>query len=183
MAVLVEGVSVIVRRSAIDANYPGGWSGFVRDCPNRTLCADDHIARVGFMARSDSERFVDRLATRGLTATKNGQAHDVAVVDQRVGPITRAPWLEVGSVRVGGGNVQACRLAGDQTNVLITPDGWKFEESLSQNDGYMTPKQVAARMQFLRHEDGMDVFLDRETGELKYLARSGSSGTLADEEP
>jgi hypothetical protein len=38
MAVLVEAMSVEVRRDAIDARYPGSWQGFLRAVLNRTLC-------------------------------------------------------------------------------------------------------------------------------------------------
>jgi hypothetical protein len=40
MAVLVEAISVIIKRTAIDEKWPGGWEAFVRDVPNRTLCFD-----------------------------------------------------------------------------------------------------------------------------------------------
>ena len=57
MAVLVEGISVIVRRDAIESKYDGGWDTFVDNVPNATLCADDEIARVGFMGPADVEAF------------------------------------------------------------------------------------------------------------------------------
>ena len=44
MAVLVEAISVIVRRNAIESKYRCGWKAFVDDVPNSTLCADDEIA-------------------------------------------------------------------------------------------------------------------------------------------
>lgn len=46
MAVLVEAISVIVRRDAIRGKYPGGWQGFVAAVPNGTLCYDDDLARA-----------------------------------------------------------------------------------------------------------------------------------------
>ena len=58
MAVLVEATSVIVRREKLEAAYPGGWAGFVADCPNKTLCADRHLARIGFMSPVDVEGLV-----------------------------------------------------------------------------------------------------------------------------
>ena len=58
MAVLVEAISVVVRRDAIGARYPGGWRGFLSIVPNSTLCADDDLVRVGFMAPPDVEAFI-----------------------------------------------------------------------------------------------------------------------------
>jgi hypothetical protein len=40
MAVLVEAISVIVRRDTIARRYDGGWPGFVAAAVNSTLCAD-----------------------------------------------------------------------------------------------------------------------------------------------
>ncbi len=37
MAVLVEGLSAVARRDAIDERYEGGWDGFVSDVPNGML--------------------------------------------------------------------------------------------------------------------------------------------------
>jgi len=48
MAVLVEAISVVVRRDAIDRSFGGGWRAFVSCVPNTTLSTDDQLARVGF---------------------------------------------------------------------------------------------------------------------------------------
>jgi len=46
MTVLVEGISVIIKREVIERKFPGGWQDFVKDVPNQTLCADDELARI-----------------------------------------------------------------------------------------------------------------------------------------
>ena len=46
MAVLVEAISVIVQRDAIEKRFHGGWREFENAVPNSTLCADDELARV-----------------------------------------------------------------------------------------------------------------------------------------
>jgi hypothetical protein len=66
MAVLVEAISVVLRRASIARSYPGGWDGFVEAVPNTTLCYDDDIARVGFMSPPDVERYVTDLQRCGL---------------------------------------------------------------------------------------------------------------------
>ena len=60
MAVLVEAISVVVRREAIDRSFAGGWDSFVSLVPNATLCSDGQLARVGFMDPKAVERFVRR---------------------------------------------------------------------------------------------------------------------------
>jgi hypothetical protein len=72
MAVLVEAISVIVRRARLEAIYPGGWEGFVRDCPNRTLCADANLVRVGFMTPAGVQEWVERLTAAGLEFIRDG---------------------------------------------------------------------------------------------------------------
>jgi len=54
MTILIECVSVIIKR-----NLPGWWQTFMRGVPNQTLCADDELARIGFMGRA-SEHEVER---------------------------------------------------------------------------------------------------------------------------
>jgi hypothetical protein len=49
MAVLIEGLSVVVRCASIEAKHPGGHTAFACEVPNGTLCADGELARVGFM--------------------------------------------------------------------------------------------------------------------------------------
>ena len=47
MAVLVEAISVIVRRPAIDERFNGGWPAFLQAIPNRMGCHGNDLARVG----------------------------------------------------------------------------------------------------------------------------------------
>jgi len=85
MAVLVEAISVVVRRDAIASKYPGGWDAFVDDVPNATLCFDGEVARVGFMAPPDVKAFLKHLERKGLQILDNGKFIDIAVVDQQTG--------------------------------------------------------------------------------------------------
>src|SRR5687768_15123906 len=105
MAVLVEGISVIILRARLESLYPGGWAAFVANCPNATLCADTWLARVGFMTPADVESFVERLAAAGLVFVRDGVAVDIAVVDQVGGTTVSCPWLEVGTVSLADGPI------------------------------------------------------------------------------
>lgn len=178
MAVLVEGISVIVLRSRLESLYPGGYAGFVADCPNGTLCADSRIARVGFMTPADVQRWVDRLVATGLEFVRDGVAVDIAVVDQVGGTTVRCPWLEVGTVTLAGGAVRACRLAGDAALKVSTPDGWTYAGSLSATHDFVPNDQIADTVQFLRHEHGVDVFLNRLAGKVVYVGRTSRTPIL-----
>lgn len=184
MAVLVEAISVIVRRDAIQAKYPGGWTAFEWAAPNATLCYDDELARIGFMHPQDVERFVSRLERNGLTFLVGNRAQDLAVADQQRGLMTECEWLEFAKLPFGesGGTVSACWLfdgpriaAGihlrDKSINLATPPGWKFEDSLSHHFAFVPTGQEEGRLTLLRREGGMDVYLDRETGQEVFVAR------------
>lgn len=144
MAVLVEAISVIVRRDAIRDKYPGGWQRFVAAVPNGTLCYDDDLARVGFMSPSATESYVKRLTRHGLTFMSQGQAVDIAVADQQRGLTTPCDWLEFAHLTMGtDGQIAACWLfAGPRFGfgthlpgksfTLATPPDWDYETSLSK---------------------------------------------------
>ena len=133
MPVLVEFISVIVRRDAIEKKYPMGWEGFVTDCPNQTLCADTDLARVGFMSPYAVQQFCEDLQKMGLTFLESGEAVDFAVVDQLFGPTTECSWIEGGKWERDPYTVSACRLVGSTDTELATPEDCQFEEPLSES--------------------------------------------------
>lgn len=172
MAVLIEAISVVVRMDAIVERYPGAWEGFRRDVPNRTLCADDCLARIGFMTPPDVKKYYESLNRKGLSGPAGGKRHDFVVVDQQRGFTTDCDWAEFGSINFAGGKVSACRLVGDTDTVLATPDGWSFEESLSRKYGFVPSEEVHEQLEFLRRESGCDVYRDRDTGREVFVGRS-----------
>ena len=56
MPVLIEAISIGIRAEVVNKLYPGGWDGFRDDCPNKTLCADNELIRVGFMNPTDAQQ-------------------------------------------------------------------------------------------------------------------------------
>ena len=185
MAVLVEAISVIVRRDAIAARFSGGWRQFLAIVPNGTLCFDKDLARVGFMSPPDVEAFVRHLEKGGLTFARDGQAVDIAVVDQMRGPTMPAQWLEFSRLSLDGteNKVAACWLfegpriaAGIHIPAngvtLATPEGWTYDDSLSANFiKFAEIEEMEEKLKFLRHKNGMDVYLNRSTGEEVYVGR------------
>lgn len=185
MAVLVEAISVVMRRIAIDAKYPGAWAAFVDEAPNRTLCYDSDLARVGFMTPQDVGAYIECLEKHGLAFITNGKAHDIVVVDQQEGPTVKCEWLEFAQLPFGGagGKVSACwlfegpRIASGlhipgAAMDLHTPPGWTFEGSLSQRFGFVPNQDLKSRLQFLRSDNGIDVFLDLDTGKEVFVGRT-----------
>ncbi len=171
MAVLAEALSVIVRRDAVAARFRGGWAAFLDQVPNQTMCCDHTFARVGLMTPTDVGAYTSVLEAGGLAFHKNGQSLDFAVVDQSRGPTLPAPWLEFGVIEAGGIKIYACWLAGQPPGDIAVPDGWTFEGSLSQKPSFDPKGSEEHRRQFLRHENGLDVYLDLVTGKEMFVGR------------
>lgn len=171
MAVLVEVISVIVRLEAVRDAYAEEPERFLRRVPNATFCADDRLARIGFMSEADVRPFLHLLESDGLRHLREGQAQDVARVDQRYGALDPAPWLEVGEMDVPGGRVRACWLAGEPPGRLSVPRGWRYERSLSREHGFTAGEAFDERMTFVRRDPEHDVYVDRETGREVYVGR------------
>lgn len=145
MAVLVEAISIIIRKDAIERFYSGGWSGFCEEIPNGTMCCDGEVVRLGFLRPAEVGGFVSHMRSHGLTHLQDGVAVDLAVVDQFDGLIDECDWLAFGRFNFGkgGGKISACWFSdvpcsvwGDESRQtrmeLATPSNWRFERSLSQ---------------------------------------------------
>jgi len=172
MAVLVEATSVIIKRSSIDEEYPGGWESFVRDVPNKTLCADSLLARVGFMSSIDVESYINSLRKKGLVYLSETAEDDLVVVDQFQGLFVNCDWVEFRYVELDKypeQKVAACIHVDDKGDPLITPDWWQFEEYAKLT---LVPTEHKDKsLKFLRHEDNVDVYLNKLTGEEVYSGR------------
>jgi hypothetical protein len=154
----------------------GGWNAFVQSVPNRTLCYDDSIARVGFMMTQDAKSFVDSLISNGLVFVQNAKAIDVVVVDQLHGPACGCDWIECGYLEHFASKIKIkyCRFAGSKSLQCSLPEGWEYEKSISRKFSYIAEEDMASRLSFVRHEEGKDVFLDRVTGKEVYIGRTSS---------
>lgn len=174
MAVIIEAISVVVRAESILKKFFGGWEAFKNIVPNQTLCADGEIARVGFMTPQDVESFVGKLQINDLVFLRDGEAIDIAVADQIRGLTSICDWLDFEHVNMEGtgSRVAVCRLAGSKVIEVVTPLGWKYEGSLSSTFGFVPSVQVEKGMQFLRHEDGIDVYLNPLTGKEVFVGRT-----------
>ena len=137
MAILVEALCVIVRRSTINEKYPGGWEKFDADHRTLPLCADDQIMRLGFTSPLEMRSFIRELEKFGFAYLKDRKSADIAIVDQSRGFMAPCDWLEYGHVTIGDGRtkVAACRLAGCPAKTIVLPLGWTYKQSLSERYG------------------------------------------------
>jgi hypothetical protein len=167
MAVLIEAISVVMRGSALEEKYPGGWSAFERDPPNRTLCADGELVRVGFMDPREVAAFVARLKGHGLVFAGDAEDSDFVVIDQNRGPTTACPWVEASRVYLDDAKsrrITVAYLVGSTSPGFVSPDGWSYEDSLFAQDSFVESGDPSGRLRYLRTEAGLDVFLDEARG-------------------
>ena len=179
MAVLIEGISVVVPVDVLEEKYPGGLDAYANDCPNQTFCCDGELTRVGFMTPVDVGAFINALEQKGLEPFGDNCWNDVAVVDQQ-STRTTAPCAWLSSGRKFDGPAFACM--NDQKDGPIeihVPLEWKFEGSLSQQPNFVPSEEMKDRVQFLRSEGMNDVYLDLETGEEKFVGRVSRPSTEA----
>ena len=172
MAVLIEAISVVVRRDAIQRCFPGGWEEFSRTPPNQTYCTDHSLARIGFMNPADVGAYVTMLERNGLTFQDAGQSVDLAVVDQRHGPTVPARWLTMGKVEIEGHDVSIAWLGEEYDGGVAVPCGWVPKNCIQ----YVDPGDMDDRVKFLRREKGIDVYLDLRTGKELYTGRPQVTG-------
>src|SRR5262245_53941992 len=169
MAVLIESYCVVVRNSTIAARYPGGMDAYQRDCPNATLCADEHLCRIAFMVGEDADVFVAQLAAKGLTPYRGGAAEDVVIVRQfDRAALPPCDWIELADFR---GHLIAW-MAGAHHGDLHAPAGWSPDVPPMR---HVTAEEAKEQLEFVRTENNVDVYRDRQTGQLFYTGRTAST--------
>ena len=189
MPVLCECISVIIKCSSIERYFKGGMDAFYKIIPNDTARSDGELFGVGFMNPMDVKSFIDVLENGGLQfqkskgfslkRLKNRSQNDIVVVDQFMGPTTDCDWVEFSQFPVGENNtmISACwlfegtrfglgpQISEDQLNNLAVPHGWTPDQTESIS---FHPDYESDRFTFLRHENGLDVYLEKATGKEHY---------------
>ena len=174
MAVLVEATSAIVRVQAVKERFPGGLAGFVAKVPNKTLCSDNELVRVGFLGPTDCKKFVDDLEGEGLVFLRDDAAVDIVVADQMAGFMVPCEWADFGRIKLKPGRtVAAAQLKGSTNRQLYCPDGWEYEESITHKFGFAPSATDQQPLKFLRRQHGVDVYLNSATGKEVYVGRRG----------
>ena len=64
MAVLIEGIAVVVRRDAISTSFAGGWTAFKEVVRGMIYCADDELACVHFTSGVNTDAFLATLGNK-----------------------------------------------------------------------------------------------------------------------
>ena len=175
MSVLVEAISVIIKRSSIDEKWPGGLISFSKSVPNASFCRDRYLVRVGFMTPVDVEPYMNMLENGGLVYLNEKQeAIDILVAEQLSGISTECNWASFGYAdyeRNSSQRVAICSHVDDKKHITHTPMGWTYKNSLTSSFGFVPTEYTDRSLEFLRHENGLDVYFNKLTNKEVYIAR------------
>ena len=170
MAVLIEGVSIVVDKATLEQAYPD----YAQEVPNTTLTTDDHLARIGFMSEDEAVDYGNKVARLIAEIPGKDVFSSMAIVKQNDGIKTEATWLTFGKVLiVGEHEVSACWVTDDtDPQRVATPTNWKYAESLSDTGKGYSADEFTKRHTFLREEKGIKVYLDNETQEEVFIGKT-----------
>jgi hypothetical protein len=148
MAVLIEGLSVVVRNNALDEKFPGASRRFQDGLRDDPICFDENLTCIHLASPDEVGAFVRWCESAGLVFLANGVCVDIVVVDQRAGPTTACEWIQFSRVPFYDsqppGRIAICWMAtgaqwGSGTVVpslkfnISMPVGWRFKGSLSES--------------------------------------------------
>lgn len=161
LAVLAEMFSVILQNSKIEAIYPGGLEEYKSVCPNATFCTDDEICRIGFMALTDAENFINSLERMGFRRDSGA----FALLDEGKGLLQPCAWIMFGRVQ----GIAAAWLIGSQLKILVAQPGWSPRQRAAST--YITHADLERDYERIGARDGVETYRNRESGELVYIGR------------
>lgn len=166
MAVLVEAITLVVRRTFLDVCYPGASEGYIAaHTPDgeriHLAVADESLVAVSTLNRDVAHALGEHLLSHSAVIVDN-QANefvDFAYVDQLEGVAMPCPWLEW--TRDGNG-VASVRFAPSGSTGVVTPPDWTVDSSTS-----LTRTDIRLEtdhMLKLAEVGGIEYWLDFDTG-------------------
>jgi hypothetical protein len=166
VSVLIEAICVVIPRQRLDLKYPGGTEAFLArsarlSAEHRYLCMDQHLVCLSYFTPDAADRGIVPLVNARMTDIDNDEFGDVAIVDQRHGPILPCMWLDWSKDPKG---FTSAWLAGELPGGLSAPDGWSVENSrsLCRLDIRTFPDRALK----LADENGVQTWLDFNTGRI-----------------
>ena len=157
MSVLIEDTSLVATRDDLEQSFPGGVTAFLESAlelspPPRFVCdGDPHLVSLSFHGSGHAQETIALLRTFKVRWV---------LIDAEAGPLAPMSWIEW---KPDAGGVARAWLAGTRAGKLAIPSGWSPEVSdLFDVEG--AGEDEAARLLRLAVEDGVETFLDLETG-------------------
>jgi hypothetical protein len=166
VSVLIEAVSLVVRRAALDVRYPGGMHGFLHDLrapkhrAHRT-CVDSHLVSVSFLLPHHATLVANSLTAHGLMHIDDDRCIEFAIVEHACRPKMSCEWLEW--QQHPDGYTHAWPASTDPGN-LSAPEGWDLEHARLPKRAEIGEESRGCVLIAL--EGGIETWLDFETGEI-----------------
>ena len=163
LAIPIEGYSVVAQKARIAHLLEKN----AIETPNVTALADDDIWRCSFMTEANAQKFMRSLEKLDLNVSQ-GPDSDVVLVnefDQSVTP--HCEWLLTGKWK----RAVIAWKAGTRPESVVAREGWspQIGSGLSFCDG-----SAPGNLKFLRLENNVEVYLNKETGKEVYIGRTST---------
>jgi hypothetical protein len=101
MAIQIEFLNLVIKRSSLDQSYPGGSQAFIKEhqpFDGRVNCYDEFLVKFGAMSSSDMNELTTWAKTLGLAdqsqIDETQYAEDFCVLDELMGPLSKCDWIE-----------------------------------------------------------------------------------------
>jgi hypothetical protein len=173
MAVLIEGISVVIKISSILKIYNNDVEEFDESVPNKQYCADNELFRVGFMHPYDVENYIKFLGSKGFVYLKDDMSIDLVVIDQKEGLMANCNWVEFYNYEVKETkHVIGCRLKGGIEENLYKPNLWSYDNSLYTSGNKFLTDEMNEKLTFIEKNNKVDKYMENETGEIIYIGRT-----------
>ncbi len=152
MAVLVEGLSIVVRNEALERKFQGGSARFQDGLSNESICFDNELTCVHLRSPDEVGGFIGWCESMGLTFALGGECVDIVVIDQRKGPTLKCNWIAHSVLEVDDDEskcmARVCWFSSDShpgfgTRVpalqfeIAMPFGWRVSRSLSASHVFL----------------------------------------------
>ena len=168
MSVPVEALTLVMRRTTLNASYPGGADAMAdwlasEDINARWVVTDEHLIAASFLS-ADLTPVVEVLVERGFVFEPEEGDFDYVVVDAMLGLAYGCDWLEYTSPE--GERYSLCWLAGTSPGDVVVPEGHTLGEG--------TPVRMHTRWDPDMIRMGMngsaEAWLNTRTGQIEHHA-------------
>jgi ADP-ribosyl-[dinitrogen reductase] hydrolase len=167
MSVLIEGLTLVVKKLELEIRYPGGPQAFgealleLSPSPRFVCIADADLVNVGFYDPEHLRPAAELLVAQGFTAVEDGTFVDFAYVDQHHGPALPCAWLQW---RRHADGFTAAWLSGADPSEMAVYEGWTLDNSRAMRRSDI--RDDPGRTLPLGSDESLEYALDLKTGEV-----------------
>lgn len=167
MAVIVEGLSILLRCRSVTQQYKGGLQAFMISMQEGRLCADSELVAIGLDSSEQVDSCILQLTRKGLR-----EGADMVVADQIYGLSTPCDWLTLQRIywnQLPGQPIMVAMVSNSQFEGVATPEHWEYAQSLSKKVRYLDGTALPQQVTYIRTENGMDVLRENASGDMLYV--------------